>query len=105
MPSLSGVWFGFDQRLLVAMVFLPALVVITLGVPMAGTKLYLFGISVDQQFLTEYLTRFTDSAGLSDMTHTGMPSFYPPGWFWIGGRAAPCANGLRPCIWDSGTRR
>ena len=71
-----------------AMVFLSALVVTTLGVPLAGTKLYLFGVSVDQQFRTEYLTRFTDSADLNDMTYTGMPSFYPPGWFWVGGRAA-----------------
>lgn len=22
------------------------------------------------------------------MTYVGLPPFYPPGWFWIGGRAA-----------------
>jgi galactan 5-O-arabinofuranosyltransferase len=43
---------------------------------------------VDQQFRTEYLTRLTDSAALHDMTYLGLPPFYPPGWFWIGGRAA-----------------
>ena len=62
--------------------------VVTLGMPLGATKLYLFGISVDQQFRTEYLTRLTDSASLRDMTYAGMPPFYPPGWFWLGGRAA-----------------
>ena len=62
--------------------------VVTLGMPLGATRLYLFGISVDQQFRTEYLTRLTDSPALRDMTYTGMPPFYPPGWFWIGGRAA-----------------
>ncbi|MDT5146015.1 MAG: galactan 5-O-arabinofuranosyltransferase, partial [Mycobacterium sp.] len=43
---------------------------------------------VDQQFRTEYLTRLADSPALRDMTYLGLPSFYPPGWFWIGGRVA-----------------
>ncbi len=73
---------------LAAPVLLSALVVVTLGMPLGATKLYLFGISVDQQFRTEYLTRLTDSPALRDMTYAGLPPFYPPGWFWIGGRAA-----------------
>lgn len=71
-----------------AAVFLSAFVVVTVGMPLGATKLYLFGISVDQQFRTQYLTRFTDSAALNDMTYVGLPPFYPPGWFWVGGRAA-----------------
>ena len=71
-----------------AAVFLSAFSVVTLAMPLGATKLYLFGISVDQQFRTEYLTRLTDSPALRDMTYAGMPPFYPPGWFWIGGRAA-----------------
>lgn len=71
-----------------AAVFLPAFAVVTLGMPLGATKLYLFGVSVDQQFRTEYLTRLTDSPALRDMTYAGMPPFYPPGWFWLGGRAA-----------------
>ena len=67
---------------------LSGLAAVTLGMPLGATKLYLFGISVDQQFRTEYLTRLTDSPALRDMTYAGMPPFYPPGWFWIGGRAA-----------------
>ncbi len=71
-----------------APVLLSAFVVVTLGMPLGATKLYLFGISVDQQFRTEYLTRLTDSPELRDMTYAGLPPFYPPGWFWLGGRAA-----------------
>ena len=71
-----------------ALLFLSAFSVVTLAMPLGATKLYLFGISVDQQFRTEYLTRLTDTAGLHDMTYYGLPPFYPPGWFWIGGRLA-----------------
>ncbi len=73
---------------LLALVFVSAFSVVTLGMPLGATKLYLFGISVDQQFRTEYLTRLTDSAALHDMTYAGLPPFYPPGWFWLGGRVA-----------------
>lgn len=71
-----------------ALVFVSAFCLVTLAMPLGATKLYLFGISVDQQFRTEYLTRLTDSPALRDMTYFGLPPFYPPGWFWIGGRAA-----------------
>lgn len=73
---------------LAAVMFTSAFSVVTLAMPLGATKLYLFGISVDQQFRTEYLTRFADSPRLHDMTYLGLPSFYPPGWFWLGGRAA-----------------
>lgn len=69
-------------------VFLSAFSVVTLAMPLGATTLYLHGISVDQQFRTEYLTRLTDTAALHDMTYYGLPPFYPPGWFWIGGRLA-----------------
>ncbi|MFC9893101.1 galactan 5-O-arabinofuranosyltransferase [Nocardia sp. NPDC127579] len=65
-----------------------AFVTVTLGMPLAATKLYLFGVSVDQEFRTEYLTRLTDSAALRDMTYIDLPPFYPAGWFWFGGRFA-----------------
>jgi galactan 5-O-arabinofuranosyltransferase len=73
---------------LAALVFVSAFSLVTLAMPLGATKLYLFGISVDQQFRTEYLTRFTDSPALADMTYFGLPPFYPPGWFWLGGRVA-----------------
>ncbi|WP_067531995.1 galactan 5-O-arabinofuranosyltransferase [Nocardia crassostreae] len=63
-------------------------VTVTLGMPLAATKLYLFGLSVDQEFRTQYLTRLTDSAALRDMNYAELPPFYPAGWFWFGGRFA-----------------
>ena len=89
--GVGWVWRrGSGQMLarLLALVFVSAFSVVTLGMPLGATKLYLFGISVDQQFRTEYLTRLTDSPPLHDMTYAGLPPFYPPGWFWIGGRIA-----------------
>ncbi|MDP7706244.1 galactan 5-O-arabinofuranosyltransferase [Mycobacterium sp. TY815] len=92
--GLVGVgWLWRSGRLrrlaqLGGLVFVSAFTVVTLGMPLGATKLYLFGISVDQQFRTEYLTRLTDSPALHDMTYIGLPPLYPPGWFWIGGRAA-----------------
>ncbi len=52
---------------------------VTLAMPLGATKLYLFGISVDQQFRTEYLTRLTDTHGLADMTYWGLAPTTPPG--------------------------
>ncbi|MFZ2175887.1 MAG: galactan 5-O-arabinofuranosyltransferase [Rhodococcus sp. (in: high G+C Gram-positive bacteria)] len=67
---------------------LSGFVTITLGLPLAATRLYLHGVSVDQEFRTEYLTRLTDSPALRDMTYADLPPYYPAGWFWIGGRVA-----------------
>ncbi|MET8426410.1 arabinofuranosyltransferase [Nocardia sp. NPDC004860] len=67
---------------------LSAFVTVTLGMPLAATKLYLFGMSVDQEFRTQYLTRLTDSPALHDMNYIDLPPYYPAGWFWFGGRFA-----------------
>lgn len=64
------------------------LVVVNVALPLAATKLYLGGISVDQEFRTQYLTRLTDSAQLSDMNYLDLPTYYPAAWFWFGGRFA-----------------
>ena len=80
---------------------LSTFVTFTLGMPLAATKLYLFGMSVDQEFRTEYLTRLTDSPALRDMTYADTPPFYPAGWFWIGGRVANvlgCTSGWQEII-------
>ena len=87
----AGLLWRLHRRLAAragALVFLSAFSVVTLAMPLGATKLYLFGISVDQQFRTEYLTRLADTAALKDMTYIGLPPYYPAGWFWIGGRAA-----------------
>jgi galactan 5-O-arabinofuranosyltransferase len=87
----SGVLWRLGRRTLArlgALAFVSAFSVVTLAMPLGATKLYLFGVSVDQQFRTEYLTRLTDTPGLHDMTYIGLPPFYPAGWFWLGGRIA-----------------
>ncbi|TQR84899.1 arabinofuranosyltransferase [Mycobacterium hodleri] len=85
-------WLWRTNRRLIAravsVVFLSALSAVTLAMPLGATKLYLFGVSVDQQFRTEYLTRFADTAAPHDMTYIGLPPYYPSGWFWLGGRLA-----------------
>ena len=80
-------------QLLTSTIGVAGLVTVTLGMPLGATRLYLFGLSVDQQFRTEYLTRLTDSPRLSDMTYADLPPYYPAGWFWWGGRFA-AARGL-----------
>lgn len=65
-----------------------ALVVAVLAIPLSATRLYLDGISVDQGFRTQFLTRMADDISLSDMNYIDMPTFYPAGWFWLGGRLA-----------------
>jgi galactan 5-O-arabinofuranosyltransferase len=53
-----------------------------------GNRFYLFGLSGDQFFRTQYLTRLADSPALADGNYAGIPPFYPAGWFWVGGRFA-----------------
>lgn len=67
---------------------LSTLVTVSLAMPLGATSLYLGGLSVDQEFRTQYLTRFVDSAALRDMNYIDLPPFYPAGWFWVGGRIA-----------------
>ncbi|GAB3135472.1 galactan 5-O-arabinofuranosyltransferase [Tsukamurella serpentis] len=86
-PSAVGPWPARAARL-VSFATIAGFVTVTLALPLGGTKLYLGGISVDQQFRTEYLTRFTSSPQLADMTYADMPPLYSPGWFWLGGRLA-----------------
>lgn len=64
------------------------LVTVTLGMPLGATKLYLYGLTSDQQFRTEYLTRMVSSPQLQDMTYADLPPYYPATWFWFGGRYA-----------------
>lgn len=68
------------------------LVVAVLGIPLASTRLYLDGVSVDQGFRTEYLTRMAAEPGLHDMAYIDVPPFYPAGWFRLGGWFARAAG-------------
>jgi galactan 5-O-arabinofuranosyltransferase len=59
-----------------------------LSLMLVGTKFYLGGISGDQLFRIEYVTRLTDSGGSVDIAYADLPGYYPRGWFWLAGRFA-----------------
>ena len=83
-------WRGRRNLLWEAVLSLaPAVLVLSLiGVPLAATRLYLDGIQVDQGFRTQFLSRMAESVTHGDMNYVDLPSFYPLGWFWLGGRLA-----------------
>lgn len=64
------------------------LVITTTAIPLAATHLYLDGISVDNEFRTQFLTRMADQLSHTDMAYLDMPSFYPGLWFFGGGALA-----------------
>lgn len=67
----------------------PALLTLaSLGLPLSASRLWLDGVQVDQVFRTQFLTRMTETASHADMNYFDLPSFYPLGWFWLGGRLA-----------------
>ena len=59
-----------------------------LGLLLHGTPHYLFGLGGDQLNRVAYVTRFADSAALADPFYADAAPFYPPQWFWVGGRLA-----------------
>lgn len=61
------------------------LVVATLAIPLSKTALFLDGVSIDQGFRTQFLTRMADQLGYDDMAYADTPSFYPGLWFFTGG--------------------
>jgi len=48
----------------------------------------LLGITADQGYRTAYLTKFGHTWGLVDYAYKGLPSFYPPLYFWVLGHLA-----------------
>ncbi|MFP5021068.1 arabinofuranosyltransferase [Pseudonocardia phyllosphaerae] len=67
---------------------LAALPTLPLALFLSATPHYLFGVSGDQSFRVEFLTRFADSARLADFAYADLPPYYPAVWFWVGGRTA-----------------
>lgn len=59
-----------------------------LGLILNGTPHYLFGLGGDQLNRVAYVTRFADSPALNDPFYADATPFYPPQWFWVGGRLA-----------------
>ncbi|MDX2357063.1 arabinofuranosyltransferase [Dietzia sp. PP-33] len=63
-----------------------------LGLILGGTPHYLFGLGGDQLNRVAYVTRFADSPALNDPFYADAAPFYPPQWFWVGGRLAALAG-------------
>jgi galactan 5-O-arabinofuranosyltransferase len=74
--------------LVISWVTLSSLGTLPLAIPLHGSRFYLNGLSGDQSFRSQYLTRFAQSPALADMNYADTPPFYPAGWFWVGGRLA-----------------
>ncbi|MET0190498.1 MAG: arabinofuranosyltransferase, partial [Pseudonocardia sediminis] len=71
-----------------AWIGLSALSTAPLALLLANTRHYLFGVSGDQSFRVQFLTRFADSARPADFAYADIPPYYPTAWFWTGGRLA-----------------
>lgn len=69
-----------------------AIVTTTIAIPLSATRLYLDGIQVDQAFRTQFLGRMAETMSNQDMNYVDMPTYYPIGWFWLGGRLADLLN-------------
>ncbi|GAB3701618.1 galactan 5-O-arabinofuranosyltransferase [Corynebacterium nasicanis] len=69
-----------------------ALVISTTAIPLSATRLYLDGIHIDQGFRTQFLTRAATTWANQDMNYIDLPTYYPLGWFWMGGRFAELLN-------------
>ncbi|WP_431958732.1 arabinofuranosyltransferase [Nocardia lijiangensis] len=72
---------------LLSWIGISGLVTITIGMPLAATRLYLSGLSPDQQWRSELLGRFADSPAWRDGTYLGLPPDEAVGWYWLVGRA------------------
>lgn len=59
-----------------------------LALVLHGTPHYLFGLAGDQANRVAQVTRFADSPALADAFYADAAPFYPPQWFWVGGRLA-----------------
>jgi len=84
----AATWANRRGGIVASWVGLSALTAVPLSLLLATTRHYLFGISGDQSFRVEYLTRLADSAAPRDYAYADLPSYYPSAWFWIGGRIA-----------------
>lgn len=59
---------------------------------LAGTPFGPGGLGGDQTFRTAAVTRFADTWHNADFASNGLPSFYPPAYFWVLGRLAVVAD-------------
>jgi galactan 5-O-arabinofuranosyltransferase len=86
---IALLWKRWSRLSTVAAWILPAILTSTVqALQLFGTPFYLFGTNGDQFFRMQYLQRLTVSPWPADDNYSGLPPFYPAGWFWLGGRFA-----------------
>jgi galactan 5-O-arabinofuranosyltransferase len=61
---------------------------LTMLTALHGTPFDIAGLSGDQSYRTENVTRFADSWWGGDYTYRGRPAYYAPAFFWVLGRTA-----------------
>lgn len=90
--AAAGFRIGCRRRLAWGFELVPAaagaIAAMTLIGALAGTPFGPGGLSGDQTFRTAAVTRFADSWHNHDFTAKGLPTFYPPAFFWVLGRIA-----------------
>lgn len=90
--AAAGFWAGVRRQLVWGFELVPTAAGLVsasaLVGALAGTPFAPGGLSGDQTFRTAAVTRFADSWHNADFTAKGLPSFYPPAYFWVLGRAA-----------------
>jgi galactan 5-O-arabinofuranosyltransferase len=67
----------------------------SLAVCLHGTPFSVLGITSDQSYRSEAVTRFADTWQLADYGYRELPAYYPPLYFWLLGRVADL-TGLAP---------
>ena len=88
----AGFWVGVRRRRPWGFELVPAaagaIAAMAVTGALAGTPYGPGGLGGDQTFRTAAVTRFADSWHNADFTSKGLPSFYPPAYFWVLGRLA-----------------
>ncbi|MEU4245398.1 arabinofuranosyltransferase [Actinoplanes sp. NPDC026619] len=65
---------------------------LTLLIALHGTPFDILGLTGDQTFRQEAVTRFADTWHLDDYMYKGLPAYYAPAYFWVLGRVAAIAD-------------
>lgn len=88
----AGFWLGVRRRRPWGFELVPsaagAVAAMALIGSLAGTPYGPGGLGGDQTFRTAAVTRFADNWHNADFASNGLPSFYPPAYFWVLGRLA-----------------
>jgi hypothetical protein len=88
----AGYWLGVRRSRPSWFELVPAaagaVAAMTLIGSLAGTPYGPGGLGGDQTFRTAAVTRFADTWHNVDFASKGLPSFYPPAYFWVLGRLA-----------------